>query len=270
MQLANGNDRSSSQTDGGVYRVIDQNGIRYQGKNPDNYVTFNGSESWRIIGVFEGSTIGLESGKYYTKLLKSASIGSYYWDETNVQNNWVNASLNTYLRDTYLPSMDDDSKGMIAYATYYLGGAPSSAYNSYTSAQFYTAERGSTGGYDSPTTVSHQNYLGLMYPSDYGYAMYAGSASAACTTESTVIYAYRTAGSNCAAYDWLYSGSDEWTVTPHSGNSYYVFIVGSSGYVYDDSIVVNKCGVRPVLYLEANVTVSGGSGTSDDPYTLSY
>jgi len=90
LALANGTERTSSQ-DGTPYIVkretVEYNGtpydagVRYEGNDPDNYVTFNGNEEWRIIGVFEGSTIGLEPGKQYTKIIKSASIGNMAWNE---------------------------------------------------------------------------------------------------------------------------------------------------------------------------------------------
>ena len=262
IALADGTEKTSSQTDGGIYRVIDQNGIRYQGKDPDNYVIFNGDETWRIIGTFEGSTIGLESGKYYTKLIKNEAIAMAGRYLNSNAGNWETSGLNLILSGVILEEMEDTAKEMIAYATHYLGGV--SAYNSYTSAQFYAAERGSA-------ELSSQNYLGLMYISDYGYAMYAGSANSACTTESTLIYAYRTAESNCAAYDWLFFKDNEWVITS-TGNEQSVFYINSNGEISvqgtSSSVFVSINQIRPTLYLDSSVTVSGGSGTSDDPYTL--
>ena len=48
---------------------INAGNIRYYGANPDNYVSFNGDQTWRIIGVFNGRL----------KLIQNY-IGGYSWD----------------------------------------------------------------------------------------------------------------------------------------------------------------------------------------------
>ena len=68
--------------------------IYLEGKDPDNYVSFNGEE-WRIIGLFEGSTIGLESGKQYTKIIRNTPMYKA-WDDN--ENDWANSTLKAYLK----------------------------------------------------------------------------------------------------------------------------------------------------------------------------
>ena len=62
-------------------------------------------------------------------------------------------------------------------------------------------------------------------------------------------------------------GLYEWTITPRSSYSNNVFYVSYIGSL--DRNVAN-CGysARPVFYLESNVSLQGGSGTSSDPYRL--
>ena len=50
----------------GTGKVINENGYRYEGKNPNNYIWFN-NEYWRIIGVFDSATHG-QAGKTWLKL----------------------------------------------------------------------------------------------------------------------------------------------------------------------------------------------------------
>ena len=52
-----------------------------------------------------------------------------------------------------------------------------------------------------------------------------------------------------------------------SGNAN-VFYVNSNGYLYFTS-VNNALGVRPVINLRSDVTISGGDGTSSNPYVIS-
>ena len=42
----------------GTGEVVNENGYRYEGKNPNNYIWFN-NELWRIIGVFDETSHGV-------------------------------------------------------------------------------------------------------------------------------------------------------------------------------------------------------------------
>ena len=66
---------------------------------------------------------------------------------------------------------------------------------------------------------------------------------------------------------YLYTGQTSWTMSPSwFNNSASVFYVHSNGNLSNWG-VNNTYGVRPVINLDANVTLSG-SGTSDDPYVV--
>ncbi len=68
---------------------------------------------------------------------------------------------------------------------------------------------------------------------------------------------------------WLYTGQYYWTMTPafFNGSNANVFRVGTDGYLIGDG-VVGAYGVRPVINLKSNITISG-SGTIDSPYEIS-
>ena len=77
---------------------------------------------------------------------------------------------------------------------------------------------------------------------------------------------YRTSNSSY----YLYTGQYYWTMSPYNFNSTgsaSVFYVYSNGYLYRSS-VNGALGVRPVLNLSADVTLTG-SGTQTDPYVVS-
>ena len=97
--------------------------------------------------------------------------------------------------------------------------------------------------------------IGLMYASDYGFA-------AAPSAWTSNLSSYNSPA--IKSVNWMYMGLDEWTITPSSSNSYYVFILGSNGDLHYNS-AGNGYGGRPVLYLKASVAYAGGSGTQSDP-----
>ena len=259
-------------------QVVIENGYRYEGKNPNNYVLFNG-ELWRIIGVFDSNTHG-KTGQNLTKIIRDESIGSYAWHKSNT-NNWSVASLktilNTYYRNsqngteetacyfysTSVPGNCDftkiglnaTSRGMIENVTWHLGGHSTA---SATASTFYTAERGTTVyGSNSPTTTGH---IGLMYPSDYGYSVLASNCA-----RTTNLSNY--SRSSCGGESWLLKNGYEWTMTHYSSYSYSVFYV--SGYAnVGFNYASNGNAVRPTVYLKSNVYVISGTGSITDPYVI--
>ena len=75
--------------------------------------------------------------------------------------------------------------------------------------------------------------------------------------------------STITANNWMYMGLSEWTLTPYSSNSNNVFNVNYLGHFLNSRTNAHfGFAARPVFYLESNVELSGGSGTSSDPYRL--
>ena len=87
-------------------------------------------------------------------------------------------------------------------------------------------------------------------------------------TADEVMYAGGT-GYNYNYGYYLYTGNHYWTMSPYyfySGHAFVIFV--SSGDILDNSWVPSSLiGVRPVINLTADVTISG-EGTIDDPYTV--
>ena len=261
---------------------------RYAGANPINYVCFGNDEEtcpaenlYRIIGVFDGKVklikndyttsdmLGTDGRDYYGTYNQSTSnykgsmdtstIAAYRWNyDTSVStygsNNWTTSEFNTInLNTNYWNYLGATWQNLIAETTWHLGGMTS---RDNTAKAFYNGERNNTGYGSNPITYSDE--IGLMYPSDYGYA-------ASPDAWATVIGDYDS--STITSNNWLYMGLDEWTVTPNSSSSDYVFNVSSNGYLDSYSARLGYAA-RPVFYLESNVELSGGTGTSSDPYRL--
>ena len=237
---------------------------RYIGADPNNYVTFN-NETWRIIGVF---TVDDGTGKKEErlKIIRNESIGNMAWD-SNRTNDWPNATLNANLNsgDYWTNILSDNAKSMIGDTLWYLGG--SSTYNDVTASMFYERERGTT--VYSGRDTSWVGKVGLMYPSDYGYATSGGSTTDRNACLNKELYNWDSSDfSDCKNNDWLYESSyHQWTITPRASNSYYVFRVGFAGYLRYYS--ANKAiGVRPVVFLKSSIKIVDGDGSSSNPYIL--
>ena len=114
-------------------------------------------------------------------------------------------------------------------------------------------------------------YIGLMYPSDYGYAV-GGSERAECLSKSMSLW--NESSPKCKNNDWLNdSSSTQWTITPQLSlnNGTYVFDIHSSGSVYG-SIVFSTNAIRPVAYLKSSVKIKANStsdyGSQSNPFVI--
>ena len=226
-----------------------------------DYKVNNGSGSydniWATItsGNYSNS---LTSGSQLMKLLNSGAwwngtSGSYYNNSTTATTvNFTNYKLS------------DKAKSYITTSRYYLGGYNQS--QGVMTNQWYTYERGTTR-YDTNRPLYWDGYVGLMYPSDFGYA-----AGNTCVT-GTDPYNY---DGGCKNKDWLwmttssnYTNGYEWLMSPRSGHSDYAFSVNSSGYVGYSYCVNGALSARPVFYLNSSASISEGDGSSTNPYILS-
>ena len=98
-----------------------------------------------------------------------------------------------------------------------------------------------------------------MYVSDYGYAT-----SDECTQN---LFDYDNA--TCKNNNWLFKGNTEWILSQNASYNRWAFSVRSDGRVYNsDSVSYDQLAVRPVLYLTSSAKITGGDGTSSNPYTL--
>ena len=281
---------------GGTTTDLDAGNIRYYGANPDNYIYFNCSdysnqtsstcEIWRIIGVFDGKL----------KLIRSSQIGRLAWDQdknddsskTTYDNDWSTATLQKLLNGSYYngsgtityysgpsgtPSTslnmsdirikNETTRNMIAKTTYYLGGwDTSSVYPNL----IYEKERGTTVYTSRPTTWTGK--IALAYPSDLGYAVDLNQ----CKDNKLYNYGDST---TCISNNWMMpiiARNDGWLLTPYSGNSDGAWFVLSSGNVYhygNDGGSSYPGGVAPVLYLNSELEIESGEGSSSNPYKLS-
>ena len=256
---------------------------RYAGPNStvdDNYVCFgynresynNECESgtfsatsvyaYRIIGVFK-DVDGNSNDAYYVKLIKATSYGSYHWDKqsstgSNSSNGFTSSQLfSTTLNganSSYLATLKSNGwSNYLAQPKWYVGG------NTYTNIQRKQASIAYTNERTSTNAVNTTYKIGLMYPSDYGFA----TSNSYWTTQ---LESYNSAAKD---YNWLYLGSTEWTISRCTDNTDRAFDVESKGNVYNYGVYTSYV-VRPVLYLSSSTKLDGNRlGTINSPYMLS-
>lgn len=271
------------------------NSYRYAGASDqvNNFVCFGSDAAtcptdnlYRIIGVIDGKvklikydyansnllgTNGDYSGSstpnssYYKGSL--TSINTYYWNyknDTSINNGlgsneWSTSLLNKInLNTNYLNNIGSTWSNLIEDTTWKASGHSTS---SVTPSEMYTREITNATKTYRPSDGTSK--IGLMYASDYGFA-----ASPSAWTKTLYNYDGDDAnGTSIKTINWMYMGYNEWTLTPSSSNSYYVFCLFNNGNV-NDITAYGGFGSRPVLYLKSSVLYAGGSGTKDSPITL--
>ena len=245
---------------------------------------------YRIIGVIP--TQKEENGFYENrvKLIKATEYQEnesgylkdgygYDWN-TDGTNNWEYSKTQiNVLNGVYWKSLSKYQK-YIDQTVWYLGavgnGVNDNSYASLTVKQFYQYERGNIKA-GSGGSLKYTDYIGLMYPSDYGFSISSNYWNAAIDSN------YSAYLSNNA---WLYQSylltRPEWLITPDGGamdstyNSTLAYTIHRSSnptlYIeplYRHWVSADSTGyIRPTFNLKASVMYKSGDGTSSNPYRI--
>ena len=248
--------------------AVNENGYRYEGSDPNNYIqmqkTDGTTEMWRIIGLFPDG----ENGEEVIRVRRHYEQGRFPTGAFDLNGNlWQDSTLYTNLKNDYNTS---NYSGTVKFKMY-LG--TSSSFESYTSSDLYNMERllnskGTASSYANGVT-SYVGEVGLIYPSDYGYAAQA--------SDCLRIVKPNSYGSNSTCYtkNWLYQGSStlQWIISPEYYTKYSVITIYTDGNLteYNDSYDYLTPGdngaYSPVMALSSEITISG-TGTVSDPYVM--
>ena len=269
-------------TDEGVWTAEDNLGTSYyfRGAVTNNYVCFAGFY-WRIIRINGDGSIRIiydgtiahvnndddEDRQIGTSAYNSSRDASYYVGytyQTNAQrpssqNSGTASTIKGVLDSWYSTNIGNqglDDK-VVSSPGFCNDRNTASGSNWATSGTFYYAADDRVNGTIAPTLkCSNSNDL--------------------YTTKVGLITAdeVRMAGANATDRNYniyLYAGEYYWTMTPDSvvGDNVYVFYVSSGSFRASGMVISsNSIGVRPVINLSADVTLTG-SGTISDPYVVS-
>ena len=279
--------------------VYNENGLRYEGADPKNYICLDNKTSgacadssllFRIIGLFdeEYSSNGTSSSGT-KKLLKVIDTNNYggtsgkYWNSAKT-NNWSNASLKTELNGTYLTTLlgtlnvNSKLNTAIVSAKWHLGGASSSNYDTLTAEGIYIEERNTSAIVSGNPAIIYAK-VGLMYPSDYGYATVGGITTNKAGCRAQALNNWNSSSySDCKNNDWVFTSATfvntaEWLLSPSSSNSHVATRLYTAGYVGlggGNFVHGSLCAVRPTFYLDSSILkiVGTGDGSSSNPYRI--
>ena len=281
--------------------IFNENGLRYEGADPNNYICLDNKTSgacssssllFRIIGLFDEDTSNNGTSSSGTKkLLKVIDLNNYggtdgkNWNSVK-SNNWSTASLKTELNGTYLTTLlgasnvNSKLSSGIANSKWHLGGAREDNYETLIAEGIYREERNTSAIYSgNPSSIYAK--VGLMYPSDYGYATVGGTTTNKSSCRTKELYNWDDESySDCKNNDWLFtsqvvswgSNKNEWLLSPYSSDSYFAAVLNYTGFADPNgySVSVGQYAVRPAFYLDSSILkiVGTGDGTKDNAYRV--
>ena len=231
-----------------------------------------GVNEWSQADLMKLLNPGYESEKVGGSLYYNNSSGNCYSGHTN----------RTTTCDFTTTGIKPNLKNLVGNTLWNTGTNGTNGW-SYASnglaSHFYSYERSSNNGkictsgtYCNDTvtrTTTWNGKIGLMYPSDFGYATSGGSKSNRTSCLNKELSNWHEA-SDCYYNDWLYnSGQWQWTISPIavSSSAYVVFRVQDPGRVL--SFAAYYYGlVRPSVYLKSSTMILGGEGTLENPYEI--
>ena len=291
----NGTARTCGEETVGIYEETTSKGTTYywRGDVENNYLVF-ANKYWRIIRINEDGTLRIiysgeksevdAAGKEKV-LANGYNDGStdYTQTQTSAYNTSNNASY--YVGYTYQTNVQRPSNQNGGTASTIKGILDTWYSNNLSSYDSKIASGGSAGfcndremrtGYSWSATPSS-----TIYYKAYERLITNKTPSFECSntldlyttkigliTADEVMYAGGAISSNYGYY--LYTGNYYWTMSPsyfNATSSYArVFLVRSYG-SFDSIGVNNTWGVRPVINIASNVTITG-SGTISDPYVV--
>ena len=202
--------------------------------------------------------------------------------------------MKTELNDLYLRTLlatsgvNSKLENSIVISKWHLGGANYNTGSNYyietiKTENWYKTERSpyTTSGTFRNLYSGNPEYVfakvGLMYPSDYGYATVGGSTTNKSSCRAKELYNWDSSSySDCKNNDWLFTSQSsfvndgEWLLSPYASNSNDASSLDSTGYVYAYSNVeYSQYAVRPTFYLDSSLKIVGtGDGTKDNAYRI--
>ena len=278
---------NAATTDEGVYKVSDgmYGGYSYywRGAVTNNYVKFGGF-CWRIIRIngdgsmrliYDGTTchangtstsesIAITSQVYNSNYNRSEYVGYTYTTGSQRTTSGTASNLKTQ-NETWYNSNLASYASKIADGKYCNDRNTGAGYSwsSQPSSTFYYAGYDRSGA-KSASSVSPT----LSCPSGDVYTIKIG----AITMDEVVMAGGKWSTANSSYY--LYNGNFYWTMSPSrsastGGTAAGAFIVHSSGNLYHTDVYNAARGVRPVINLKADIIISSGKGTLNNPYVIS-
>ena len=239
----------------------------------------DGVNEWSQADLMKLLNPGYESEEIGGSLYYNGGSGTCYNSSSNA----------TTACDFTSSGLKENLKNLVGSTLWHTGTNGTNEWSSSSNglaSHFYSYERSNnTGKICTSGSVCNDNVLrtitwngkiGLMYPSDYGYAS-SGSTSNRTSCLAKALYDFDfepwdDQESGCVENDWLYNSGDyQWTISPttHSLGATIVFRIGLSGHGIVNTAPAATAGlVRPSVYLISSTSILGGEGSETNPYIL--
>lgn len=282
-------------TTGIIYQAEDDDGITYYfaGNPTDNWIQFAGFY-WRIIRINGDGTIRIiYQGSRANTTGQETQIGESLFNSTDDRNNAyvgfkysigevygisTSSTIKIMLDDWYSNNLVDYIS-LIDENAGFCGDRTPSTSNTTSNGQ------GGTG-----TTYTYYGALLRLYN---GYSSANASPTFKCANENDLYTVLKSnKGNRALAFPiglitademafaggvndkvntnyYLYTGEFYWTMSPaaYTGGYSEMFIV-KANYINTNGYTYQSRGVRPVINLRADVTISSGDGTATNPYVI--
>ena len=219
--------------------TIEEDGITYLSGTNDcinfNYVWYSG-KLWRITAINKDGTMKMITDDLITTISYGRNV--IFYDVSKKDDaSYTGSYIYQWLNEDFLDTLYNYQNIIVEDSTWNITNSNASSTSAIsTKLPETTLINNSTIGKNTP--------VGLLNSYEY-YLSYKNTS-------------YGSGYLNVGYYWWLlnpYSSSNVWYVN-YNGNAYN----------YNPS---NTLGVRPSINLKSNIQLSGGSGTKDDPYTIS-
>lgn len=246
-----------SNTNEGLYEIKENDHLSYyfRGSVDNNYVLF-ANQIWRIVSINNDNSIKLILDKSvgYQQFSQYTNAPDYTGLKYIYNNVEINNNINSYLLQWYNTNIVNTNFDQYVKSTSFCNDA------SYTISNYHTYYN----AYNRLVTNKNPSISCNSRSADYGgpYNQKVGLL----TADEVVIAGgqYNTPNNNY----YLYNGENFYTLSPAEYYNYQasVFYVSSNGALYTTK-TTTQLGIRPVINLNENLTVSG-KGTKDNPYTI--
>ncbi len=277
--------------------------------------------SWRIIGVMNNVEDENGNVGSHLKIIRSSiGDYSWDSSESNINNGmgvneWSTSDIAKVLNDNYYykqsggicymggdnkektcPNweqigLDDNSRAMVSKIKWNTGTTEKDKAGSATQSEMYKAERSENTGKNCPNSLSCNDdigrttiwpgYIGLMYPSDFGYA-------SPLNCWKSTMGQWNISG--CPSDTWLFlsyfesENNAQWTMIPtyyelsKNANQRYASYVynikrgQTNAATFSHAPAIDAYAIRPVVYLNSNVEFEEDDdenyGSIDNPFRI--
>ena len=264
---------SGTNTGSGLYSAEDDDGITYyfRGDVSNNYVKLDGSSIiWRIVRINGDKTIRLISetslSSAYTENISGLKYVGYTYDNDHVctkanpctASTGTSSTIKTNLESWYNTNLSNYDS-IIAYGKYCND---TSYYSKDASVVWYNGNTRNTNG---TATLKCQN-SDLTYGGTYKLKV-------GMITYDEMNYGGIGTTTPSSSDNYLYN-KNTWMMTPRYSDTRYSD-TGVASMFYSDNGKFSNTGdsntaknIYPVINLKSNVKISGGDGTSSNPYLI--